>query len=313
MAAAPTVPKLPLVAKSLIFDTASQALKIHASHPIPTPNPSKNDHLIHVKTTALCTRELLELITPGYDLGETVITAPPASPFKPGDDIHARTRPNRPGNYREYSIVRMEEMPLKPQKLNWVEAATVPMLAITAWQALFEHAGVKGLDDPNSARKRVLITAAAGGVGVWLVQLARIAGLKVVAQVGSAKNDEFVQRGEFEGMGRERGPVDIVFDLFGGKTLEDALFCVKEGGSLISIFEPPEGKRPEGLKNKGVKNEFFIITPNGQQLAEVSKLLNEGLCEVVVDSVWDFENYEKAFERLDGVHANGKVVIKVTE
>ena len=114
-------------------------------------------------------------------------------------------------------------------------------------------------------------------------------------------------------MGRERGPVDIVFDLFGGKTLEDALFCVKEGGSLISIFEPPEGKRPEGLKNKGVKNEFFIITPNGQQLAEVSKLLNEGLCEVVVDSVWDFENYEKAFERLDGVHANGKVVIKVTE
>ena len=339
MATTSTNPKHPLIAKALIFDPPSQTLHIDASQAVPTPDPAKNDHLIHVKTTALCARELEwpalfpvamlsenpeKRITPSYDLAGTVVTAPPASPFSSGDEIYARTRPSRPGNYREYTLARTEEMALKPQKLTWVEAATVPLSAITAWQALFQHAGVKGLADPDTAGKRALITAAAGGAGVWLVQLARIAGLEVVAQVGSAKNDKFVRglgasetvnyRTESlkEWVERE-GQVDIVFDLLGGKTLEDAWFCVKAEGTLISIFEPPEGRRPESLKDKVVKNEFFIMEPNGQQLAEVSKLLNEGQCEAVVDSVWDFEDYEGAFERLNGGHANGKVVIKVAK
>ena len=109
------------------------------------------------------------------------------------------------------------------------------------------------------------------------------------------------------------GPVDVVFDLLGGKTLEDAWYCIKDRGILISIVEPPEGRRPEGLKNKVVKNEFFIMKPNGQQLAEISRLLDERQCEAVVDSTWSLEEYEGAFERLDGGHANGKVVIKVAE
>lgn len=339
MAATSTIPKYPLIAKTLIFDSPSQTLNVYASHPVPIPDPAKNDHLIQVKSTALCTRELVwpalfpavmfaenpeKQITPGYDLAGTVITAPPASPFSPGDEIYARTRASRPGNYREYTIARTEEMALKPQKLNWVEAASVPLSAITAWQALFKYAGVKGLDDSNAAGKRALIVAAAGGVGIWLVQLARIAGLEVVAQVGSAKNDTFV-RGlgasetvnykieSLKEWAEREGPVDIVIDLLGGKTLEDAWYCVKDGGTLISIFEPPEGKRPEGLKNKDVKIDFFIMEPNGQNLAEISRLLNEGHCRAVVDSVWDFEDYDRAFERLDGGHANGKVVIKITE
>jgi NADPH:quinone reductase-like Zn-dependent oxidoreductase len=338
MAATSTTPEHPLTAKTLIYDLPSQTLSIDASHSAPVPDPSKNDHLVHVKTTALCTRELLwpaqfpiaifaenpeKLITPGYDLAGTIVKAPPASPFKPGDEIYACTLMSRPGNYREYTIARTEEMALKPQKLNWEEAATVPLSAITAWQALFEHAGLKGLDNPNTAGKRILITAAAGGVGVWLVQLASIAGLEVVAQVGSARNDEFV-RGlrasetvnykmeSLQEWAKRKGTVDIVIDCIGGMTLEDAWFCVKDGGTLISIVEPPEEKRPEELKEKVVKNEFFIMKPNGQQLAEVSKLLDQGHCRAVLDSVWNFEDYNKAFERLDTGHANGKVVIKVT-
>ncbi|KAL9125365.1 MAG: hypothetical protein Q9217_005422 [Psora testacea] len=339
MATTTSIPKHPLTARALNFDTATQKLNIHPSRPVPVPDPAKNDHLIHVKTTALCSRELVwpslfptsmfaenpeKQITPGYDVAGTVITAPPASPFQPGDEIYARTRPSRPGNCREYTIVRTQEMALKPKKLNWVEAATVPLSAITAWQALFEYAGVKELDDPNANGKRVLIVAAAGGVGVWLVQLARIAGLEVVAQVGSAKNDKFVRElgasetvnykeESLKAWAEREGPVDVVFDLMGGKTLEDAWFSVKDGGTLISIFEPPEGRKPEGLKDKVVKNAFFIMEPNGQQLAEVSRLLNEGQCKAVLDSVWDFEDYEEAFKRLDGGHANGKIVIKVTE
>ena len=339
MAATSTTPEQPLTAKTLIYDLPSQTLSIDASHSVPVPDPSKNDHLIHVQTTALCTRELLwpaqfpvaifaenpeKLITPGYDLAGTVMTAPPASPFKPGDEIYARTLPSRPGNYREYTIARTGEMALKPQILNWDEAAAVPLSAITAWQALFEHAGLKGFDDPNTGGKSILITAAAGGVGVWLVQLASIAGLKVVAQVGGTRNDKFIR-----GLGASEtvnykmeslqewagriGTVDLVIDCIGGKTLADAWFCVRDGGTLISIVEPPEEKRPEELKGKVVRNEFFIMKPNGQQLAEVSRLLDLGRCRAVLDSVWNFEDYNEAFERLDTGHANGKVVIKVTE
>ena len=156
------------------------------------------------------------------------------------------------------------------------------------------------------------------------MQLAKIAGLHVVAQVGGAENDGFVRelgaaetvnyRTESLKTWAEReGQVDIVVDDLGGKTLEDAWFAVKDGGALVSIFEPPEGRRPEVLKEKVVKNNFFIMKPNGEHLAKIARLLDKGQCKPVVDSVWNFEDYEKAFERLDGGHARGKVVIKVAD
>ncbi len=215
-------------------------------------------------------------------------------------------------------------MALKPTNLDWVQAATVPLSAITAWQALFEHAGVRGLDDPGAKGKRILVTAAAGGVGVWLVQLARIAGLEVVAQIGNAEHDPF-PRGlgasetlnyrmlSLKQWAEKEGTVDIVIDLVGGTTLEEAWYCVKERGTLISIVEPPEGRKPEELGKKHVKSLFFIMEPNGQQVAEISKLVDKGKCRPVVDSVWGLEDYEKAFERVDGGHARGKVVVKVAE
>lgn len=200
----------------------------------------------------------------------------------------------------------------------------MPLSALSAWQALFEHGGVNGLDDATAKGKRVLVTAAAGGVGVWLVQLARIAGLQVVAQIGSPENDKLVRElGASETVNykttslkewaRKEGPVDIVFDLVGGKTLEEAWFCVKDGGALVSIVEPTEPRRPDGLETKDVKDLFFAMEPNGEQLGKISKLLSEGKCRPVVDSVWDLEEYEKAFERLNGGHARGKVVIKVAK
>jgi NADPH:quinone reductase-like Zn-dependent oxidoreductase len=338
MAESTTVQKPPPTAKTLVFDLPTQTLHVEPSHPIPTPNPAKNDHLIHVKATALCARELDwptlypatlfaenpdKQITPGYDLAGTVMTSPPGSSFHVGDEIYARTRPSRPGNCREYTIARTEEMALKPQKLDWVDAATVPLSALTAWQALFEHGGVKGLDDSSAKGEKVLVTAAAGGVGVWLVQLARIAGLHVVAQVGSPEHDKFARElGASETINykttslkewaRKEGLVDIVFDLLGGDILEEAWFCVKDGGALVSMFEPPDLRKPAALEKKDVRSLFFIMEPNGEQLGEISKLIGEGICRPVLDSGWELEDYEKAFERLNGGHANGKVVIKVT-
>jgi NADPH:quinone reductase-like Zn-dependent oxidoreductase len=336
----------PPVAKTLIFDLSSKTLHLHPCHPTPVPDPTKNDHLIHVKTTALCSGELRwpflfadaifsenpeKQITPGYDLAGTVITSPPGSPFQPGDEIYCRTLPNRPGNSREYTIARTGEMALKPSGLDWAKAASVPLSAITAWQALFEHAGVEapGLDDLNEAgvkgreKKRVLVTAAAGGVGLWLVQLGTIAGLEVVAQIGSVENERFVRKlGAKETVNYKEvslkqwaetkgSAVDIVIDCIGGKALEDAWYCVKDGGSLISIVGHPEEKKPEDMGKQDVKNLFFIMTPNGTQLAKISKLLDEGKCSVEVDSIWKLEEFEKAFERLDSGHARGKVVVNV--
>jgi NADPH:quinone reductase-like Zn-dependent oxidoreductase len=339
MATFTTVQQPPAMAKAVIFDLSSKAFDLKSSYPIPTLNPAKNDHLIHVKTTALCAGELEwpitfpeaiftenpdKVVIPGYDLAGTVITSPPNSPFHPGDEIYARTLPSRPGNCREYTIARSEEMAHKPRNLSWVDAATVPLSAITAWQVLFEHAGLKGLEDPHAKGKRVLVTAAAGGVGIWLIQLASIAGMEVVAQIGSSENEELVR-----GLGASKtvnyrttslkewvdkeGPADIVADSVGGKTLEESWYCVKEGGALISIKEPPEGRKPEGLEKKDVKALFFIMKPKGQDLEQISKLLDAGKCTTVVDSVYPLEECEKAFQKLNGGHARGKIVIKVAE
>lgn len=327
----------PKKAKTIIYDLSSRSFNLEPSFPVPIPDPAKNDHLIRVKTTALCSGELdwpiqypevifadnpHAQITPGYDLAGTVVKSLPGSPFPVGAEIYARTRPSRPGNCREYTIARTEEMALKPAGLDWVHAATVPLSAITAWQALFEHAGVSGLDDPSAKGKRVLVTAAAGGVGVWLVQLARIAGLEVVAQVGNPENDRFVRElGAAETVNyktlslkewaEKEGPVDIVFDNLGGRTLEDAWYAVKDGGALISIVGSPDKMKPEGLEKKDVKSLFFIMEPNGSHLAEVSKLFDQGKCTPVLDSVWELEDVEKAFEKLNGGHAKGKIVVKV--
>ncbi|KAL6722307.1 hypothetical protein ACLMJK_001414 [Lecanora helva] len=315
----------PRTSKALVFDHISHTLEINPCHPLPTPDFTKGDHLVHPSKYPdyIFAENPEKEIIPCYDVAGLVIDAPPHSPFQAGDEIYARTLPSRPGNCREYTIVRTNEMALKPKLLSWLEAASVPLSAVTAWQALFEHAGIEGLRDCNAAKNRVLVTAAAGGVGVWLVLLARSAGLEVVAQVGSERNEELVRKlgatsivnyrvESLKRWSEREGQVDIVFDLVGGKSVDDQWYCVKDQGMLISMVEPPEDRRPADLKGKDVNNLFFIMKPDGEQLAEISNLLESGQSQAVVDSVWDFEDYEGAFARLNSGHATGKVVIKVT-
>lgn len=335
MAAPTSTQHLPATARTLLFDPDTDTLRLIANPP-PEVDESKTDHLIRVHATALCARELRwptefpaalyadnpsRQIIPGYDVAGTVVTSPPGSPFKPQDDIFARTLPSRPGNSREYTIVRTSELALKPRNLDWEQAATVPLSALTAWQVLFEHGSLKGLDDPDAKGKSVLVTAAAGGVGVWLVQLARVAGLHVVAQIGSKENEAFVRElGAAETLNYKEmslkdwadkgGRADIVLDSLGGKTLEESWYCVKEGGFLISIAQPTGDTKPPGF-DRDVQDLFFIMRPDGKQLAEIAKLLDNSECRPILDSVWELEEYEKAFRKLDDGHARGKIVIKV--
>ena len=281
---------------------------------------------------ALCNGELLwprdfppkdpsarELV-PGYDVAGTVVEAPASSPFRPGDEVYARTNFAHTGCARDYTVAVTEELAHRPKRLSWVESAAVALSAQSAWQALFVQAGLDDVDSGLAGGKRVLVTGASGGVGAWVVQLAKLAGADVIGTCGSS-NLEMVQ-----GLGANevldyrttslqdwaqdpRKLVDIVIDCSGRKALEDAWWTVREGGVLISVVQPPEPVRPYGCSEKNVRNFFFIMQPNRAQLERITQLVDAGKCHPIVDSVWRFEDFEKAYERADGGKAVGKVVI----
>jgi len=325
---------VPVASKTLMLDLPTLRVNL-IQHPTPTAKPNTTEHLIRVHAIALCAGELLwytnfpannpeKELVPGYDVVGTVITSPPDSPFQPGDAVYTRSNYWRTGCAREYAIVLTEELGRKPERLSWEEAATVPLSAMTAWQAL-DRAVEGGYEGSNLEGKRVLVTAASGGVGSWVVQLAKLAGAEVVATCGpdnvdfvkglgvsAALNYREIGIKEWAETGKSQ-EVDIVIDCIGKKSLEESWWAVKDGGVLISIYQPPEQMKPAGLPAKSVKNLFFVMEPVGEQMKKITKLLDEGRAKPVMDSVFAFEDYEKAFQRLDSGHARGKVVIKVAE
>lgn len=334
---------LPSKMHSIIQQTASSKTLTLTTTPLPTPNHTQGEHLIQIKACSPCAGELLwpknfpppteRTLIPCPDMAGIVIAAPQDSPFQPGDEVYARTNYIRPGNAREYSIAVTDELAHKPKSLSWVQAAAVPVSAQTAWQVLFVHAlgthGSEGEMDLEAAKtawtgKRVLVTAASGGVGIWLVQLATLLGAEVVATCGS-RNVELVKSlGAKEVLDYRvvdlkewatqspSNKVDVVVDCVGGKTLGDAWWAVKDGGVVLSIYQPPLQVRPDGFDSESVKDLFFVMQPVRRQLEEISKLVEKGLCRGLVDSVWPLEQYEEVFKRLDGGHAKGKIVFDLS-
>jgi NADPH:quinone reductase-like Zn-dependent oxidoreductase len=300
---------------------------------VPNPDFELNEHLIRVHTAAPCAGELLwasygvpvsesKTAIPCDDVAGVVVAAPPSSPFKVGNEVYARTDYYRTGCAAEYAIATTEELALKAKNLSWAEAATVPLSSLTAWQALFIKAGLGDFSPELYRGKRVLVTAASGGVGTWAVQLANLAGAEVVGTCGP-KNIDFVRslgaaevldyttttlKEWAQGEGKK---VDLVLDCVGKKSLEEAWWAVKDGGVLISILQPPEQVKPVDWIGKDVRDLFFIMAPDGASLAQITKWIEEEKCKPVLDSVFPFEKYQEAFKRLDSGHARGKVVIDI--
>jgi NADPH:quinone reductase-like Zn-dependent oxidoreductase len=252
--------------------------------------------------------------------------------FKPGDEVYARPRKGRIGTFAEFIAIAEDDVAHKPKALTMEEAASIPLVGLTAWQALVERANLK-------KGQKVLIHAGSGGVGTFAIQLAKHFGA-IVATTASAASFDLVKRlgadtaidyrkDDFETSLKD---YDVVLSSLGAETLEKSLRVLKPGGILISISGPPD---PDFAKEIGasrivslamrllsyrirrkarrreVRYSFLLMRASGDQLREISSLIDSGIVRPVVDRVFPFESTKEAMAYVDTGRAKGKVVVKL--
>ncbi|BCS20278.1 NADP-dependent oxidoreductase [Aspergillus puulaauensis] len=312
---------------------------------IPIPKPSKaGDLLIKIKTSTIIRDTLTwpesyshDYAIPGNDLAGTVVEVfDENSKFKPGDEVFGMLAADRPGAWAEYAIATETEVSLKPGKLTWADAAALPLSGMTAYEALFVHAGVpvperdaaahnsRGLNTKNEGNK-VLITGAGGAVGAYIVQLARLAGLHVTAATSSnERNAEFLRELgaddtiEYAVLQTEdhKEAYDVVIDTVGGQPLVDAWACIKAGGSLITVdsssFDFVEEHTKRGIQREGIKALFFIIEGGPASLNALAEFANLGLLRVFVLDSYPLAKAREAYDRANGrLTGRGKIILSV--
>lgn len=210
------------------------------------------------------------------------------------------------GALAEYCAAPSTALAVKPAQLSYAEAASVPIPALTAWQGLMDRAKVAQGD-------RVLVHGAAGAVGIFAVQIARLAGARIVA-TASAANAEFVK-----GLGAEQvidyraarfeavvEPMDIVFDTVGGDTLERSWGVLKPKGRMVTVAS-------SDTTDERVKNSFFIVEPSGIQLKAIGDMLQDGRLRTVVDAVVPWQQAPEAYAGTVHRSHRGKLVIAVAD
>jgi NADPH:quinone reductase-like Zn-dependent oxidoreductase len=290
---------------------------------VPQPHPVPGEVLVRVAAAGIIVTELTWDVTyqtatgaprpfpiPGRDLSGVVAeVSADVTDVAVGDAVYAMLGYGRDGAEAEYAIALPSELAPKPHTLDNVQAAAVPLSALTAWQALFIHAQV-------SKGQRVLIHGAAGGVGTYAVQFAHWAGAQVLA-TASARNIDFVRdlgadqiidyaTTRFEDVAHD---VDVVFDVVGGDTLTRSWQVVRAGGVLVSIVSPRptnQALRPE------VRFVWFIVEPSGEQLRQIGSLIDAGLVRPIVDQVFPLAEARRAYEAGLHGHPRGKIVLTIT-
>jgi len=252
--------------------------------------------------------------------------------FKPGDEVYARPDKDRIGTFAEFIALNENDAAIKPKTLTMEEAASVPLVGLTAWQVLIEKANLK-------KGQKVLIHAGSGGVGTFAIQLAKHVGA-TVATTTSTANVELVKtlgadiaidykKEDFEKVLHD---YDVVLNSLGKETLEKSLRVLKPGGKLISLSGPPDPgfakdlgaswilKQVVGLlsyqirkkaKRHRVSYSFLFMRASGDQLREISALIDSGVIRPVVDRLFPFESTKEALAYVEKGRAKGKVIVKV--
>jgi NADPH:quinone reductase-like Zn-dependent oxidoreductase len=225
-----------------------------------------------------------------------------------GDAVYGLTDWYRDGAAAEYVAVEARNLASKPSSLTEVEAAATAMPALTASEALFEHGSL-------SEGQSVLIHGAGGGVGTTAVQLARIAGARVVAAGRSWARDSVLDLGatEFIDVDQETfvdavSDVDLVFDLVGGDALGGSWSVIRPGGRIVSVVEDPAA-RPEARKD--AESALFVVEPNGERLGKLTSQIDSGELRPVVGEVRKLGDGQEAFATKQAGGVRGKSVLEV--
>jgi NADPH:quinone reductase-like Zn-dependent oxidoreductase len=312
------------------------------------PEPELQDHDVLVEVHAAGVNLLdskirtgeFKLVLPyrrpfilGHDVaGMVVRVGSKARKFQPGDEVYARPRDRRIGTFAESIAINEADAALKPKNLSMEEAASIPLVGLTAWQTLVERAKLK-------KGQKVFIQAGSGGVGTFAIQLAKQLGA-TVATTASAASADLVKglgadvvvdyrKDDFE---KVLSGYDVVLNSQDARTLEKSLNVLKPGGKLISISGPPDPefareKRlnlvlrlilrllSRGIRSKakrtGVSYSFLFMWAQGDQLSKITSLVESGAIRPVVDRVFPFEATNEALAYVETGRAKGKVVIKV--
>jgi NADPH:quinone reductase-like Zn-dependent oxidoreductase len=230
--------------------------------------------------------------------------------FKTGDPVFAYLSLKNGGGYSEYALATEREAAPKPKSLTYVEAAAVPIVALTAWQALVDTAKL-------SAGQTVLIHGGSGGVGTFAIQIAKARGAKVIATASTANQDLLKELGadiavdytkqKFEDLAKD---VDVVLDSVGKDTLARSYGVVKKGGFIVSIVARLDQAE---LDKHGIHGATLSVDPNSEELAEIGKLIDEKKIKVIVSQTFPLSEAVKAQEQAATGHTRGKIVLKVAE
>jgi NADPH:quinone reductase-like Zn-dependent oxidoreductase len=306
-----------------------KAVRIHSFGPpdvmviddIPKPTPNNGEVVVKVEAAGIgpwdalvrsgksALPQPLPLIL-GSDVSGTLESkGEGVEEYHVGDEVFGVTNERFTGAYTEYAVAKVGMLACKPKTLNHTHAASVPVVAVTAWQMVFDFAKV-------SAGKSVLVHGGAGNVGAYAVQLAKRAGAVVIA-TASAKDISYVRslgadgvidyrKNSFEQRVKE---MDAVIDTVGGETLSRSFEVVKRGGILVSAATRPS---EEKAAQYGIRAVFFLVDVTTERLRKIAELIDTGQLVTEVGEVLWLEEARRGHEMLEGAsHKRGKIVIKV--
>jgi len=256
-------------------------------------------------------QKLASPMIPGGDIAGVVEkTGSKITKLKKGDAIYAYLSLKNNGGYAEYAVANEKEAAVKPKSISFEEAAAVPIVALTAWQALIDSAKL-------SAGQSVLIHGGSGGVGTFAIQIAKARGAKVYATASTANQELLKQLGadvaidytmqKFEDAAKD---VDVVLDSVGKDTLARSYGIVKKGGfiaTLVSRLDQAE------LDKHGIRGESISVVPNADELSEIGKLIDAKKIKVLVSQTFPLTDAVKAQEQVATGHTRGKIVLKVAD
>jgi len=308
-----------------------QAIRVHhfgdldslVVEDVPRPAPGEGEVLLQVKAAGVGPWDALVRsgrsvlpqplpLTPGSDVSGLVEqVGAGVSQFHAGEAVFGATNARFTGGYAEYAVAAATKLAKIPPRLGFIEAASVPVVACTAWQMVFEQGAI-------DTTKRVLVHGAAGNVGAYAVQLARRVACEVIA---TAFSDDLayvralgadrvidVNTSRFEELLTD---VDVVLDTIGGETQDRSFAVLKPGGVLVSAVASPDQQK---AARHGVKALFFLVDVSSQRLEELAALIEAGELATSIGEVLSLADARIAHEMLAGrPHKRGKIVLRVGE